>query len=262
MNKDFKYDPEDLESLILHKHFSELLQDEREFVLKHIDSETEYEHLRETLMQSMTAFNEEEFTPPPALKRDLMNQFNRHHRQQPIWTVWLNSLFAVSKNRPFYLQPAFQLASLSIILVVGGYFLFNQVDVNPVAVEQSPEDRQETPVETMRKDNVETETLVEPEVLNETPAAPQQSDHYVEEQEDLEISVTEERDEVQAEKAIYSDAMAETIVVEEESFNEAPSFAPPAAGNAASADMVVSRLQEKPVSVVNESLLDLLFATR
>jgi hypothetical protein len=57
MNKDFKYDPEDIESLMMHKHFTELLPDEREFVLKHIDSESEYEHLRETLMQSMTAFN-------------------------------------------------------------------------------------------------------------------------------------------------------------------------------------------------------------
>jgi hypothetical protein len=262
MNKDFKYDPEDLESLILHKHFSELLQDEREFVLKHIDSETEYEHLRETLMQSITAFNEEEFTPPSALKRDLMNQFNRHHRQQPIWTVWLNSLFAVSKNRPFYLQPVFQLASLSIILVVGGYFLFKQVDVNPVAVEQSQEDRQEIPVETSRKDNVEAETLVEPEVLMEAPAAPKQIDHFVLDQEDSEISETEELAAGKAENAVHFESMAKSIVVEEESFNQIPSFAPAAAGNTASSDMVLSKSQEKPVSVVNESLLDLLFAAR
>jgi hypothetical protein len=261
MNKDFKYDPEDLESLILHKHFTELLPDEREFVLKHIDSETEYEHLRETLMQSMTAFNEEEFTPPPALKRDLMQEFNRHHRQQPIWTVWLNSLFAVSKNRPFYLQPAFQLATLSIILVVGGYFLFNQVEETPVAVEQYPENRQEIQFETTEKDNVKVQTIEEPEVIIKTPAAPEQIDHLIVHEEDSKISETEERNEQQAEKAIFSDAIAETMVVEEESFNEAQSFAPAAAGNA-SADMVVSKAQEKPVSVVNESLLDLLFAAR
>jgi hypothetical protein len=104
--------------------------------------------------------------------------------------------------------------------------------------------------------------LSEPEVLTEAPAAPEQIDHFVLDQEDLEISETEERAAGQAENAVHFESMAKSIVVEKESFNEAPSFAPAAAGNVASADMVVSRLQEKPVSVVNESLLDLLFAAR
>ena len=45
-----KYDPEDIESLMMHKTFSDLYPEERAFVLKHLDSELEYESMRNTLI--------------------------------------------------------------------------------------------------------------------------------------------------------------------------------------------------------------------
>jgi hypothetical protein len=39
MKDPLKYDPEDIESLLKHKTFSELYPEEREFILKHIAHE-------------------------------------------------------------------------------------------------------------------------------------------------------------------------------------------------------------------------------
>lgn len=262
MNKDFKYDPEDIESLMLHKHFTELLPDEREFVLKHLDSEAEYEHLRETLLQSMDAFSADEFTPPPALKQDLMNQFKQHHRQQPIWTVWLNSLFTAAKNRPFYAQPAFQLASLSVVLFVGGYFLFNQVEKEPVAVEQFKSEHEEIPEEALSNIKFENEITTETEVTDEVPAAPVEIEYFESEKDVSEVSTAQKQVEIEEDKEVFYDAIAETVVEEEETQSRTTSFAPAAANSAMSNDMLMSITQEKPISIVNESLLDLLFAAR
>ena len=50
MKRKFKYDPEDLESLLLNKRFNELYPEEKEFVLRHMDSAEEDASMRKTLL--------------------------------------------------------------------------------------------------------------------------------------------------------------------------------------------------------------------
>lgn len=116
MNPLFKYDPEDMESLLLHKQFHELYPEEKEFVLRHMSGPEEYDSLRRTLLELHDASNHDEWLEPDdQLKRTLMAEFQREHRSRFI--VWLNALFA-TPELPWYRRPAVQLA-LGSILIAG-----------------------------------------------------------------------------------------------------------------------------------------------
>jgi hypothetical protein len=116
MNPLFKYDPEDMESLLLHKQFHELYPEEKEFVLRHMSGREEYESLRRTLLElHKTGSHDEWLEPDPHLKRTLMAEFQRERRSG--FTVWLNALFSAPAG-PWLRRPAFQLA-LGTALIVG-----------------------------------------------------------------------------------------------------------------------------------------------
>lgn len=117
MESPFKYDPEDIESLLLHKQFHELYPEEKEFVLRHLGSPEEYESLRKTLFEVRDASRNDEWIEPDArLKRDLMTEFSREKRGG--FFVWLNTLFA-APSRPWYQQTGWQVSLASLALLVG-----------------------------------------------------------------------------------------------------------------------------------------------
>jgi hypothetical protein len=121
-----KYDPEDIESLLLHKQFNELYPEEKEFVLRHIENQDEYESLRKTLFEVHNSSNDSDWLEPDhSLKRDLMAEFSREKRGR--FFVWLNALFSMPtvSDIPWFRRPAFQVAMVSVLLFTGGLFWYN-----------------------------------------------------------------------------------------------------------------------------------------
>lgn len=84
------YDPEDIESLMMHKRFNELYPEEKTFVLRHIASEEEYEHMRKTLQAIVSDSSTESMLKVPAhIKKKLMAEFNTERKST--WIIWLNA---------------------------------------------------------------------------------------------------------------------------------------------------------------------------
>jgi len=269
MNEHFKYDPEDIESLMLHKSFDDLLADEKTFVLKHLTSKAEYEYLRNTLLQTMDDFSSEEFLPPPDLRHNLVQEFRKKHKQ-PGFTVWLNGLFAAATPRPIYLQPYFQLAVVSIVVVVGAYLFFDQPETKTMAVEQKI---------------AEEQNLTQPEVFERN--ATEEIRASISEQEfisDISANVTEESRQESIESpaemaAIYvsdNDVMKDDVSskfssaaadedMEAPAARTAPQHAASASTKSLTIDSKISNEEmsrEIPATVVNDELLNLLFSAR
>lgn len=126
MNKSTKYDPEDIESLMLHKSFEELYPEEKEFVLRYIDSKEEYNSMRDTLaMVKDSNTLDSPIEPKENIKEDLLAAFQTEKKKGFI--VWLNGIlpFSSSAKEPFYWRPMFQVGLTSLILLLGlGYFLW------------------------------------------------------------------------------------------------------------------------------------------
>ncbi|MEZ4800783.1 MAG: hypothetical protein R2809_13605 [Flavobacteriales bacterium] len=123
MKSNHKYDPEDIESLMLHKQFHELYPEEKEFVLRHLDNEEEYNSMRNTLFEiKEISSNRDLLSPDAGLKKELLRAF-QGERKSP-FIIWLNSLFA-APDRSFFGQRGVQLSfSLAVIAIVG-IFIFN-----------------------------------------------------------------------------------------------------------------------------------------
>jgi len=126
MNTEKKYDPEDIESLLMYKQFHELYEEERNFVLQHVEGEEEYESLRKTLHELHNVAQEEMMLEPdPELKRELMLEFARE-RKKGFW-IWLNSLFAMPEIK-WYRQPGFKYALATCCVVVALFLVFRNND--------------------------------------------------------------------------------------------------------------------------------------
>ncbi|MFN8700443.1 MAG: hypothetical protein ACK500_00400 [Flavobacteriales bacterium] len=113
------YDPEDIESLMLHKSFDELYPEEREFVLRHVSGPEEYESMRKMWHElNQGASGEDWLEPDPAIRQNLMALFPSANRGG--FRVWLNTLFS-SFNPPqiiWYRRPAVQfVVGLAVIAV-------------------------------------------------------------------------------------------------------------------------------------------------
>jgi hypothetical protein len=92
MNDQLKYDPEDIESLLMHKQFHELYEEERQFVLQHLGSEEEYESLRKTLFELHNVSAKEQWLEPdPSIRKALLAEFASEEKGG--FKIWLNSLF-------------------------------------------------------------------------------------------------------------------------------------------------------------------------
>jgi len=113
------YDPEDIESLMIHKSFDELYPEEREFVLRHVDNRTEYESMRLILTELLDPSREVEWLEPdPSIRANLLAQFAREEKGG--FRIWLNTLFA-SLNTPsqvWYQRPAVRLSFAGIAILI------------------------------------------------------------------------------------------------------------------------------------------------
>jgi hypothetical protein len=125
MKFESKYDPEDIESLLLHKQFNELYPEEKEFVLRHLENEQEYESMRSVLMELKNISTTDEWLEPDAsIKKNLMREFSSEKKSR--FVIWLNSLFAFP-DRPWYSQRGVQIAFGFFIL---GFLLFRYAGDN------------------------------------------------------------------------------------------------------------------------------------
>ena len=108
MKFESKYDPEDIESLLLHKQFNELYPEEKEFVLRHLENEQEYESMRSVLLELKNISSSDEWLEPDAsIKKNLMREFSSEKKSR--FVIWLNSLFAFP-DRPWYSQRGVQIS--------------------------------------------------------------------------------------------------------------------------------------------------------
>lgn len=114
------YDPEDIERLLQERDFDQLLEEERAYVLRHLESRNEYESMRALLHQVR---NDDQ----PAVEADddvrehVMRAFRQEHRPQ--WQIWLNSVAALLRPQEGMampmLRPALVVATLALLVTAG-----------------------------------------------------------------------------------------------------------------------------------------------
>lgn len=170
-----KYDPEDIESLLLHKQFNELYPEEKEFVLRHLDGVEEYESMRRMLLELKNSEGTDEWlTPDPSIKKALMAEFARERKGR--FSIWLNSLFAMPE-RPIYMQRGVQW-SFGVALIAGAFFFFKPNGNQTLLAENQKTENQDSTVAKSDTTKNETgiaatqKTVVDTSMSNVIPAAP------------------------------------------------------------------------------------------
>ena len=170
-----KYDPEDIESLLLHKQFNELYPEEKEFVLRHLDGVEEYESMRRMLLELKNSEGTDEWlTPDPSIKKALMAEFARERKGR--FSIWLNSLFAMPE-RPIYMQRGVQW-SFGVALIAGAFFFFKPNGNQTLLAENQKTENQDDTVAKSDTTNNKTgiaatqKTVVDTSMSNVIPAAP------------------------------------------------------------------------------------------
>ena len=137
MNIKGKYEPEDLESLLMEKDFASLYPEEREYVLRHMSDEEEYAEIRDLLLNiSQDSDEAEMISPPTSMKQDLMDQHKAYH-SKPSFTIWLNSVFAMFRIPEHMSGTALQFASL-IAVVMMAWWLIPGTGKQEMAVHTEP----------------------------------------------------------------------------------------------------------------------------
>ncbi|MBS1548139.1 MAG: hypothetical protein JSU02_12330 [Bacteroidetes bacterium] len=118
MERNERYDPEDLEQLMLERSFDELLEEERAFALRHISSRAEYERMRNLLRHLQESGGS---TPAPEahprVREHVLAAF--HAQQQPQWRIWLNSVggFLFPQRPALYWRPALALGAVAVVFL-------------------------------------------------------------------------------------------------------------------------------------------------
>ncbi|MDG1158365.1 MAG: hypothetical protein P8N19_02660 [Flavobacteriales bacterium] len=161
---DFKYDPEDLESLLLHKTFGELYPEEQRFVLQYIDSEEEYNSMRATLLTIQSNDDSPQISARPESKERLMELFSKQN-QTSAFRIWLNSTFLpllAPKNRNLVISFGVMAALVFSVLLLredessARLAMLNEKETKDIAF---PEQVKEMPSDT----NLERSSLNESE---------------------------------------------------------------------------------------------------
>lgn len=116
-----RYDPEDLEHLMLERAFDELLPEEQAYALRHLQDAEEYERMRALLLLVQAeAKDEAPMNAAPATRERVLRTFREQRRPQ--WRIWLNSTgaFLFPPRPALYWRPALALG----LLVMVSLFLF------------------------------------------------------------------------------------------------------------------------------------------
>jgi hypothetical protein len=138
-----KYDPEDIESLLLNKSFDELYPEERTFVLKHMENEVEYDSMRQTLLAVMSSkVDIDTIEPRKGSKETLMAMMVKEDRKG--FSIWLNGVvaFLFPPQQQWFRKPGLQFAMACGLLLL----MFTVVlpgDQHEMIAEATPKKQQE-----------------------------------------------------------------------------------------------------------------------
>lgn len=160
MDNEFTYDPEDLERLLSEKSFSQLLPEEKAFVLQYVDNDLEYDSMRDTLvsLRELTSM-EEAISPKTSTKEALMTAFtaktsanqNEENEKTGVWTWFWNT------NKTILYRPGFQLTSLALVLISVFYIsTFSPADRTAQAVKKDSSRTKNFPKESKKKEKEPT----------------------------------------------------------------------------------------------------------
>jgi len=166
MEKDQKYDPEDLESLLMHKRFEELYPEEKDFVLRHLEGPEEYSSMRQTLLFVQKNIHDEGgIQPRPEIKSALMAKFEK---EKPVaaWRIWLNGLFAFRMPQ---LRWAMPVGIAAAVLFGWMYFFDAETPIAKMAERNTSKDKIEKQLrkEEAQSPKAENEELLPAEVSEE-----------------------------------------------------------------------------------------------
>ncbi|MGV9013970.1 MAG: hypothetical protein ACOH13_15370 [Flavobacteriales bacterium] len=112
-----RYDPEDLEHLMLERRFDELLEEERTFALRHLTGRAEYERMRALLLHVREERTEQgTLDAPPKVREHVLRAFRE--QQRPQWKIWLNSVggFLLPERPAQYWRPALALGTVAVLV--------------------------------------------------------------------------------------------------------------------------------------------------
>ena len=114
-----QYQSEDIETLLIQKEFSELLPEEKDFVLSHLESESEYTRMRNLLFQLIEMDpNDVPDGPDERVKKNLDNLFNESSKKRTLWS-----------SIPFW-----SISGIAAVLVFGFFYFRNtQLAIEQVA---------------------------------------------------------------------------------------------------------------------------------
>ncbi|MBK9597206.1 MAG: hypothetical protein IPO60_02475 [Flavobacteriales bacterium] len=143
MERPERYDPEDLEHLMLERGFDELLEEERAYALRHLEGRAEYERMRALLHHVRE--DKRDHAPmdaDPAVRERVLAAFRM--QQQPQWRIWLNSVggFLLPARPSMYWRPALALGTVAV-LIFASLMIWNAME--PKENKVLAEVRQETP---------------------------------------------------------------------------------------------------------------------
>jgi hypothetical protein len=105
-----QYQSEDIETLLIQKEFSELLPEEKDFVLSHLESETEYTRMRNLLFQLIEMdSNDIPNGPDESVKKNLDTLFNDSSKKRTLW-----------QSIPFW-----SISGIAAVFVIGFFYFRN-----------------------------------------------------------------------------------------------------------------------------------------
>lgn len=137
MERPERYDPEDLEHLMLERSFDELLEEERAYALRHLESRAEYERMRALLHHVREGKSTQApMDAAPAVRERVLQAFRA--QQEPQWQIWLNSVggFLLPAHPSSYWRPVLALGTVAA-LIFGSLTLWNGLghDEHPALAE-------------------------------------------------------------------------------------------------------------------------------
>lgn len=118
MERTERYDPEDLEHLMLERGFDELLEEERAYALRHLEGRGEYERMR-ALLHHVREEKRGHQDANPAVRERVLQAFRE--QQRPQWRIWLNSVggFLFPQRPALYWRPALALGTVAVLVFAG-----------------------------------------------------------------------------------------------------------------------------------------------
>lgn len=119
MKDNYTYQPEDIEALLVAKKFDELLEEEKQFVLQHLDSKQEYVQMRNTLLAIKQATkNDNQIKPDEIVKDKLLAMFEEQKHKAAWWRLNSIGAFLFPSDVSLVRKPGFQLASFAALLAI------------------------------------------------------------------------------------------------------------------------------------------------